>query len=362
MLKARKSSQLLGVCLLFELLAFYFASAQAREPEDIWRELEKLPAKERQKRLLEGAKTEGKVVFYGNLSADNLEKVRVEFETRYPVKLEGWRASGEKTSNRALTEARAGKFLADMIAPSNEHVPALLRANVVGRYNSPERAFYPDSHKDRAGYWTGYDYNVAVIAYNTKLVPAAEAPRRYEDFLDPKWKGSFAMDMDSDKTLMGWLKTWGPEKTKKFLQALAKNDVVVRKGHTLIAQLLCAGEFKTALDLYAYRVADLKHTKGCPVEIVYSDPTPGTSSPLAVAKAAPHPYGAALLMDYLLSAPGQRVLAEFGRLSPRRDVRPKYPELDFDGKGVRLLLLTPEDADRWGKDYQQLREEFLLRP
>jgi iron(III) transport system substrate-binding protein len=345
---------------LFLLLTFCFSFAQAKEPEEIWRELEKLPAPERQKRLIEGAKSEGKAVFYGSLSADSLEKVRVEFEKIYPVKLENWRASGEKSSNRLLTEARAKTFLADLVAASNEHVPGLMKANLLGRYNSPERAFFLDSHKDRAGYWTGYDYNIAVIAYNTKLVPAAEAPKKYEDFLDPKWKGAFAMDMDSDKTVMAWMKTWGTEKTKKFFQAMVKNDLVVRKGHTLITELLCAGEFKAAVELYAYRLADVKHKKGCPVEIVYSDPTPATASPVSIAKAAPHPYAAALLMDYLLSLPGQKILSEFGRLSGRRDVRPKYPELDLEARGVRVLLLKPEDTDQLGKQYQQLREEFLL--
>ena len=77
-----------------------------------------------------------------------------------------------------------------------------------------------------------------------------------------KWKGNFAIDMDPDKSIMGWFKIWGVERAKKYLQAISKNEVVVRKGHTLLTQLLCAGEFKAAIDLYAYRLADLKHTRG----------------------------------------------------------------------------------------------------
>ena len=209
------------------------AIALAKEPEEIWRELSKLAPEEREKRLIAGAKTEGKVVLYGNLSADHLEKVKVDFEKRNPVKLDGYRASGERIANRVLTEYRAGKFEADVIGPSNEHVPALIKAGVLGRYISPERAAYFDTHKDRQGSWTAYDYNVAVIAYNTRLVAAGDVPRKYEDFLEPKWKGNFAIDMDPDKSLMSWLKIWGMEKTKKYLQAITKNDVVVRKGHTL---------------------------------------------------------------------------------------------------------------------------------
>ncbi len=136
---------------------------------------------------------------------------------------------------------------------------------------------------------------------------------------------------------------------------------MVRKGHTLLAQLLCAGEFKAAVDLYVYRVADLKNTKGCPVEISYPDPTPATPSPLGIAKKAPHPFAAALLTDYLLSEIAQKIFVDLGRISGRRGMRPKYSDIDIEAKGIRILLLTPDDAVQFEKTYQQLREEFLLR-
>ena len=352
-------------CLVLTLLGFYtffLANVFGKEPEDTWKELTRVSGEERQKRLLSGAKAEGKALLYGNIDADHLERLRLDFERRYAgIKLEVWRASGEKTSNRVLTEARAGKYAVDVVAPSNEHLPVLMQAGLIGRYSSPGRNAYPDFHKDREGYWSSYDYNLAVIAYNSRLVSASEAPKKYEDFLNPKWKGDFALDMDPDKAVMGWLKSWGYEKTEKFMRALIKNDVVVRKGHTLLAQLLCAGEFKLALELYAYRVVSLKHEKGCPVEIVYPDPTPGAVTPLSIAKRAPHPYAAALLVDYIISEPAQRILAERGRLSGRRGIAPKYPDLDVEAKKVRLLLLRPEDAEQMGKRYQQLREEFILQ-
>ena len=336
-------------------------SAAAKEPEELWQELNKLPPEERQKRLVAGAKAEGgKAIIYGNVSSDHLERLRVDFDRRYGVKIDGYRASGERVANRLLTEARAGKLDADVIAPSNEHMPVLIKAGIAGRYLSPERAAYWDTNKDRLGYWTAYDFNVAVIAYNTRMVSAADAPKKYDDFLEPKWKGNFALDMDPDKSLMGWLKTWGPERTKKYLQGISKNEVVIRKGHTLLAQLLCAGEFKAGIDLYAYRLADLKYSRGCPVEISYPDPTPATPSPIGIVKKTPRPHAAALLLDYILSEPAQKIFTEAGRTSGRRGIRPRYPDLDLEAKGVKVLLLTPEDAVQFDKPYQQLREEFLL--
>ena len=79
-----------------------------------------------------------------------------------------------------------------------------------------------------------------------------------------------------------------------------------------------------------------------------------------VVKTTPRPYAAALLLDYILSQPAQKIFSESGRISGRRDVRPRYPELDIQAKGVKVLVLTPEDAVQFDKPYQQLREEFLL--
>jgi hypothetical protein len=90
-----------GFLLIFSLSGFFTLmhmqahAASPREPEEIWQELLKLPADERQKRLVAGARAEGKAIVYGNISADHLERLRVDFDKRYGVKLDGYRAAGE---------------------------------------------------------------------------------------------------------------------------------------------------------------------------------------------------------------------------------------------------------------------------
>ena len=68
----------------------------------------------------------------------------------------------------------------------------------------------------------------------------------------------------------------------------------------------------------------------------------------------------ALEASQRLLAEAQRIFAEAGRISARRDVRPRYPEIDIEARKVKILLLTPDDAVQYEKPYQQLREEFLL--
>jgi iron(III) transport system substrate-binding protein len=350
----------LGI-LVVVLLLVCSTTVLPKEPEEIWSELGKLSGEQRYRFLLSKAKEEREVAWYTSLAADQLEPLREDFEKRYPgIQMKEWRGRGESVVNRLLTEAKAGRFSVDVVSGSNENFPVVMKANLVGRYSSPERKFYSDTHKDREGYWTSLVDVVVVMAYNTRLVPKSDVPKRFEDFLDPKWMSNFAVDTNPDRAVMVWLKMWGNEKTEKFLQGLLQNDAAVRSGHNLIVQLLCAGEFKAAIEVYAFRVLSVKQ-QGCPAEMVFSNPTPGAVTPVYVAKRSPHPYAAALLIDYLLSDSGQRILVDKGLLhSGRHGVKPKYPELDLERRGVRALLLTPEDVEALGKNYFQLREKYLL--
>ncbi|HEY3302536.1 MAG TPA: extracellular solute-binding protein [Candidatus Binatia bacterium] len=346
---------------VFALPLFFPSGAPAAEPEEIWRQLGKLSGEERQRLLVSKAKEEGEVVWYSTLAVEQGEALREEFERRYPgVRATIWRGRGEAVVNRFLTESKAGKFAVDVLSGSNENLPVVMKANLVGRYTSPERRFYSDAHKDREGYWTSLVDVVAVIAYNTRLVSKADAPKKYEDFLEPKWMSSFAIDRNPDRAMMVWLKTWGKEKTEKFLQGLVRNGAAVRSGHNLTVQLLCAGEFKAAIEVYAFRVQSLKR-QGCPVEIVFPDPTPGAVTPIYLGKRSPHPYAAALLMDYLLSDSGQRILVDKGLMhSGRQGIQPKVPELDLEQRRVKTLLLVPVDGEKLGKHYLELQSRYLL--
>src|SRR5207249_11912888 len=91
-----------SVLLVLGLVLSSFTNISAKEPEEIWQELGKLPGAERQKRLVAGAKAEGTAVLYSNISEDNIQKLRADFEKRYPVQLESCRTSGQSINNPAL--------------------------------------------------------------------------------------------------------------------------------------------------------------------------------------------------------------------------------------------------------------------
>ena len=182
-------------------------------------------------KLIEAAKKEGKLVWYTSTNVTESKPLLDDFEKAYGIKGEIFRASGEKTLNRIVTEGRAGRWDYDVVTISE--VDALMDAKLLMPYRSPEaRSFIPE-FKDANGYWTAVYVNYATIGYNTKLVSEKEAPKQWEDLLDPKWKSKISIDQEQYSWFGTLHKAWGRERAQKYMRAIAKQDIQWRKGHTL---------------------------------------------------------------------------------------------------------------------------------
>ena len=355
-----KARRMVGGWFLFLLLPAMLA---AKTVEESLAELERLPAPQRQRLLVERARSEGRIGWYGNYNLDQATTLKDAFEKKYPpIQIDYWRGSGNKVVDRILNETRAGRWDVDVIFAGDVGTYILMQAGVVGRYRSPERMGYSARSVDKEGYWSGLTFGPSILAYNTKLVKEAEVPKSYEDFLHPRWRGEMAIDMEADRVVSAWLILWGEQKTVEYLKALMANKPIVRKGHTLLTQLLCGGEFKVAPELYAYQVTRMKREKGCSIDFRYPDPTPASITPVAVAKNPPHPFAAALFVDFLLSAEGQNIFAAVGRIPARRGIKAQYPDIsNIEERGIKLLLMTPEEEGKWQEKSFKLVEEYIVR-
>lgn len=339
------------------------AAADASSVEETLAEINKLPPAERQKRLEEGAKREGAFKYYGVSNAALLSAYTNGFMKRYPfIKAEFWRGSGNKLVFRTLTEHRTGQLDTDAVLVGTENVIAMKKAGIYARYHSPQSEFFPRYFTDKDGYWHGDSLGIATMAYNTQLVKKEKAPKGYEDLLDPKWKGNLSIDLEPERALMGWLLAWGEKKTRAFVEGLMKNGALVRRGHTLQAQLLCAGEYKVAVELYPDAVLRMK-SKGCPADIIFPNPTPAqVSGPIGIYVNAPHPHAAALFVDFMKSAEGAKILASTGRISGRKGAGSFYEELsNLDEKGVPLIVVTPDKTEEVAKPLQNIMKDILVK-
>jgi iron(III) transport system substrate-binding protein len=272
--------------------------------------------------LIEAAKKEGRVVVYATLNINDSNALLSRFEQKYPfIKTELLRAGSEQLLNRILTEDSAGRSIFDLVNLTT--INALKRRGLLQLHRSQEFSAYPREFKDPDGYWATL-YNIYyVIGYNPKMVDARDAPKNWDDFLDPGWKGKIGMDQEEYDWYAATLSYWGTEKAQKFHRALAKQGVHWNRGHTMISQLMAAGEFPLGI-VYAHRVESMKKS-GAPIEWVKTaDRVFTVLSPVAVAAKGRNPNAAKLLMDFVLSREAQLVLRNANRLSGRSDVEPRY--------------------------------------
>src|SRR3954470_17120853 len=125
--------------------------------------------------VIEGAKKEGRVVWYAAMNINDSNALLSRFEQKYPfIKTELLRAGSEQLLNRILTEDSAGRSALDLVNLTT--INALKKRGLLQAYRSPEFAAYPSQFKDPDGYWATI-YNIYyVLGYNTKMVQPKDAP------------------------------------------------------------------------------------------------------------------------------------------------------------------------------------------
>src|SRR5262245_22058622 len=108
--------RVISMVIFFLLGAQLGQSATVLSPEETWKSLEKLPAAEREKKLIEGAKREGEMLWYTNSGIENATLYIQAFKKNYPfINAQVWRAKTRQVTQRAISEANAGKHLVDVI-------------------------------------------------------------------------------------------------------------------------------------------------------------------------------------------------------------------------------------------------------
>jgi iron(III) transport system substrate-binding protein len=279
-----------------------------------------------QRQLIEGARKEGKMVFYTSVETEFARALTIGFETKYPfIKTDIFRSTHDKILSRLNIERKTGMFTADTLSVGEFETYHIQKMGIMVPYKSPSAAAFADGFKDPNGYWTDLYDNLIVTAYNASRVKRDELPKRYEDLLHPRWKRRMVFDQNEDRWFANMLYLMGEKKGMEFMQALAKQEISVRAGRSLVTQLLAAGEFDLQIVAYWYRPYLMKK-QGAPVDWVAMEPGIVALHPISVVDRAPHSNAAKLFIDYVLSEEGQRLFANRGREPARPGIRPEgYP-------------------------------------
>src|SRR4026208_529085 len=136
------------------LFGWLSGGASGATVEETLSAINKLSAKDRQRRLEEGAKKEGNLVIYSNHGIETTQEYADAFGQKYPfIKVEPSRLQGSKGLDRILLEHRVGKLTADIVGVDFDNIGELMKAGVHGRYESPEKKNYAKQYWDKDSRW-----------------------------------------------------------------------------------------------------------------------------------------------------------------------------------------------------------------
>lgn len=306
---------------------------------------------DRLQKLIEGAKKEGALNIYTSAQSDDMGPLVAGFEKKYGIKATVWRAGSEKVLQRAVTEARGNRFTVDVIETNGPELESLHREKILQAIRSPHHAnLIPAAvlpHRE----WVGTRLNVFVQAYNTKLVKKEELPKSWEDLLHPRWKGRLGIEAEDQDWLAGVSGELGEARgAKLFKDIVAANGMSVRKGHTLLTQLVASGEVPFALTVYNYKAEQLKQ-KGAPIDWLSIGTAIARPNGVAVARNAPNPHAALLFYDYEISEEGQKILVDRDFVPTNTKVESPYGKLPMRFVSAKTML---DEGDKWTKLYEDI--------
>jgi iron(III) transport system substrate-binding protein len=309
---------------------------------------------DRDQRLVEAAKAEGELNLYGSMAVEDMTPIIEAFQQKYGIKVNFWRAGSENVLQRIITEYQGNRFEVDIVDTNGPELEALYREQLFQEVNSPHiKDLIPEAvlpHKQ----WIATRLNVFTMAYNTNMVKKEDLPQKWEDLLDPKWKGMLGIEAEDIDWFGAVVTHLGEEKgLQLFRDIVATNGLSVRKGHTLLSNLVATGEVPLALTVYNYKPEQLKK-EGAPIDWYAIEPAFVRPNGIGLLKNAPHPNAAVLFFDFMLSDAQEKMLdRDFVPTNKNIDTPLASMDIEFIDSSVVL-----DEYEKWAN----LWNEIIIQP
>ena len=298
----------------------------------------------------------GKVMLYSSMQEAQLQALEQAFEAKYPgVDMEYYYAGGGKLVTKMTTEAQdGGQIASDLVWLGDPSDYEVFKANGwLEPYISPETEHIAKEYMDPEGYYTAGRLVTMGIAWFIG-VDEADAPKTWNDLLDPKWQGQIIMtDPAQASTTKYWMaammqsEKYGPE----YFQKLRDNGVELESGTTATHNRVADASYQVGICL-DYVSANLI-AEGSPMAFHYTTEDVITmTSPIAMIKGCANPDNAKLLMDFILSKDGQEVLVANNLVSVRDDV-----EMKVDTSAIAAINMQV-DYTELGAHLQEYLDKF----
>jgi len=360
-----RTSKLRLASFAIPIIGLVFLTSQTPRAATI-EEIAMLKAPERQKMLVEGAKKEGKLLWYSTLIVNQVVRpIKAAFEKEYPfVQVEFFRSNSEGVVRRMLAEYQAKRYDVDIVdgtvSPTMVH-----RAGYLQRFYSPYLADYPDELKDADGFWGTTNLYFMTLGYNTRNVKPNELPKSYQDLLNPRWKGqmmwSTSRGSGAPIFIGNVLQSMGKEAGNAYLQKLRSQNIAkTTASNRQVLDLVIAGEYPIGVHIFNHH-AYISKTKGAPVDWQPIEPVTGTENTVGLAKNTPHPHAAMLFLDFVLSEKGQKVFQQSNYLPAHPKVPAKQQDLKpGGGRFNKVLYMNPNvQYDKGNEWVDYFQKNFL---
>jgi iron(III) transport system substrate-binding protein len=306
---------------------------------------------DRLSRIIDAARREGELTIYTSTPGEDFKVLTDAFERRYGIRTKVWRASSEKVLQRGVSEARAGRFDVDVFETNGPELEALMREKLLTPVWSPTLASLVPEAKFAHQSWVGTRLVIFAFAYNTNLVRAADLPSTYDGFADPRWKGKLGIEAEDADWFAAVSSVIGESRADRLFRDIASgNGVSIRKGHTLLANLVASGEVPMALTVYNYKAEQLKR-RGAPIDWFVIPPAIARANGVAVAARAPHPNAALLWYEFEIGDEGQRLLLSREFVPTNRSVETPLNRFPLRFIDAKTML---DEAQKWERRYADI--------
>ncbi|MEW6747410.1 MAG: extracellular solute-binding protein [Planctomycetota bacterium] len=307
---------------------------------------------------LRGGGSEGAVVVYTSVDQIFSEQVLRRFEEQAGVSVRTVYDTEETKSTGVLNRliAEAPNPQADLFWSGDPVRPLLLiDRGLVEPYVSPQALEIPQGFKAADGTWTGFAARARVLLVNRERLGGRSLPRSVRDLADPRWRGEAAIANPLFGTttiqVAAWFSIWGEEEAKAFLTAMKENQVKIASSNGEVKRLVVAGE--VAFGLTDTDDAFVAIRSGASVELVYPDQegmgTLVMPTVVLLLRGGPNPIPARRLIDYLLSADVETMLAESAAHMP---LRPDLARPEQAAKELRSMQVDYADVARQMEEIQ----------
>jgi len=310
--------------------------------------------------LTQAAKKEGEVVVFGSLENDVAGAINSGFEAKYGIKVKYFRGSSTVIIDRVMTEHRTGKMSSDIVYTTAEPMKYINREKgLLARYVSPSAKNYDKKLIDD---FFGPNYRSVIIGllFNKSIIRPEDAPKSYDDFVNPKWKGKIAMGNPSlHDTTIDWLASLpivfgSQQKANDWIKRLAALEPLMLDSMVPVGERLASGEvplgiaYPKYVQVWGRKGAPLDYVKGLPVYL-------GDGNYIAMTGKAPNPNAAKLFIDYFLGQESSEIMAGVGEFVNRQGIYPPIPGADqVVAKFVQMNTMSADEYSKKKEEYRQI--------